>query len=65
MEKTVEALKRKGHMLRTWGGDTSVDGTMKEWQKIHELMLSQQKMFEHQVQQYCIFRKKILENHFH
>uniref|UniRef100_A0A2A4JRE1 Dynein heavy chain, cytoplasmic n=1 Tax=Heliothis virescens TaxID=7102 RepID=A0A2A4JRE1_HELVI len=50
MEQTVEALKRKGHMLRTWGGDTSVDGTMKEWQKIHELMLSQQKMFEHQAE---------------
>ena len=49
MENTVETLKRKGHMLRTWGGDSSVDGTMKEWQKIHELMLSQQKMFEHQV----------------
>ncbi|XP_047023303.1 cytoplasmic dynein 2 heavy chain 1 [Helicoverpa zea] len=50
MEETVEALKRKGHMLRTWGGDTSVDSTMKEWQKIHELMLSQQKMFEHQAE---------------
>ncbi|XP_022829187.1 cytoplasmic dynein 2 heavy chain 1 [Spodoptera litura] len=50
MESTVEALKRKSHMLRTWGGDTSVDGTMKEWRKIHELMLSQQKMFEHQAE---------------
>ncbi|XP_075972807.1 dynein cytoplasmic heavy chain beethoven [Anticarsia gemmatalis] len=50
MEKTVEALKKKGHMLRTWGGDTSVDGTIKEWQKIYELMLSQQKMFEHQAE---------------
>lgn len=56
MEKTVEALKRKGHMLRTWGGDSSVDGTMKEWQKIHELMISQQKMFEHQVRlKKCVF----------
>ncbi|CAB3224981.1 unnamed protein product [Arctia plantaginis] len=50
MEKTVEALKRKSHMLRTWGGDTSVDGTMREWKKIHELMLSQQKLFEHQAE---------------
>ncbi|CAH0628959.1 unnamed protein product [Chrysodeixis includens] len=50
MEMTVEALKRKGHMLRTWGGDSSVDGTMKEWQKIHELMISQQKIFEHQAE---------------
>ncbi|KAJ8726929.1 hypothetical protein PYW08_015326 [Mythimna loreyi] len=50
MENTVEALKRKGHMLRTWGGDSSVDGTMKEWQKIHEMMLSQQKIFEHQAE---------------
>ncbi|KAM3968298.1 LOW QUALITY PROTEIN: dynein cytoplasmic heavy chain beethoven [Aphomia sociella] len=48
MEELVEALKRKGHMLRTWGGDASVDDTIKEWQKIRELMLSQQQMFEHQ-----------------
>lgn len=45
----MEALKKKGHMLRTWGGDASVDGTIKEWQKIREIMLSQQQMFEHQV----------------
>lgn len=36
-------------MLRTWGGDASLDGTIKEWQKIRELMISQQQMFEHQV----------------
>ncbi|XP_061706791.1 cytoplasmic dynein 2 heavy chain 1 [Cydia pomonella] len=50
MEKTVESLKKKGNMLRTWGGDASVDGTIKEWQKIQELMQSQQQMFEHQAE---------------
>ncbi|XP_049865471.1 cytoplasmic dynein 2 heavy chain 1-like [Pectinophora gossypiella] len=48
MEKLVEALKRKGYLLRTWGGDVSVDGTVQAWQKIKELMLSHQQMFEHQ-----------------
>ncbi|XP_063823750.1 cytoplasmic dynein 2 heavy chain 1-like [Ostrinia nubilalis] len=50
MEKTVEALKRKSHMLRTWGGDASADGSIKEWHKVRELMLSQQQMFEHQAE---------------
>ncbi|XP_063374788.1 cytoplasmic dynein 2 heavy chain 1 isoform X3 [Cydia amplana] len=50
MEKTVENLKKKGHMLRTWGGDASVDGTIKEWQKVQELMQSRQQMFEHQAE---------------
>ncbi|KAL0839484.1 hypothetical protein ABMA28_016191 [Loxostege sticticalis] len=50
MEKTVEALKRKSHMLRTWGGDASADGSIKEWLKVRELMLSQQQMFEHQAE---------------
>ncbi|KAG6453779.1 hypothetical protein O3G_MSEX008333 [Manduca sexta] len=50
MEKLVEDLKKKGHLLRTWGGDTSVDRTIKEWQKIRELMRSQQQLFEHQAE---------------
>ncbi|CAG9090821.1 unnamed protein product [Plutella xylostella] len=50
MEKTVEALKKKGHMLRTWGGDASVDGTVREWNKIRELMVANQQMFEHQAE---------------
>ncbi|KAJ2950705.1 hypothetical protein O0L34_g8965 [Tuta absoluta] len=50
MEKLVESLKRKGHLLRTWGGDASVDGTIKEWQKIRELMIGQKQMFEHQAE---------------
>lgn len=49
METMVQGLKKKSHMLRTWGGDMSVDGTIKEWQKIQELMQSQKLMFEHQV----------------
>lgn len=49
MENTIEALKKKGHMLRTWGGDASVDGTIKEWLKVRELMSTHQQMFEHQV----------------
>lgn len=36
-------------MLRTWGGDASVDGTINEWLRIRELMMSHQQMFEHQV----------------
>ncbi|RVE40184.1 hypothetical protein evm_015166, partial [Chilo suppressalis] len=48
MEKTVENLKRKSHMLRTWGGDSTTEGVIKEWQKIRDMMLGQQQMFEHQ-----------------
>lgn len=55
MEKLVESLKKKGHMLRTWGGDASVDGTIKEWQRIRELMMSHQQMFEHQVNNYVVY----------
>ncbi|XP_052738057.1 cytoplasmic dynein 2 heavy chain 1 isoform X2 [Bicyclus anynana] len=50
MEKMVEDLKRKGHLLRTWGGDSSLDSTFREWHKLHEQMLSQQQMFEHQAE---------------
>nr|XP_037870708.1 cytoplasmic dynein 2 heavy chain 1 isoform X3 [Bombyx mori] len=50
MEKIVAALKKKGNMLRTWGGDTSIDGTIKEWQKTRELMLNHQQMFENQAE---------------
>ncbi|XP_052751641.1 cytoplasmic dynein 2 heavy chain 1 isoform X2 [Galleria mellonella] len=50
MEQLVEALKRKGHMLRTWGGDASVDDTIKEWLKMRELIQSQQQMFEQQAE---------------
>ncbi|CAK1578261.1 unnamed protein product [Parnassius mnemosyne] len=50
MEKMVENLKRKGQMLRTWGGDTSVDNTLKEWQKVREQMLSQHQIFLHQAE---------------
>lgn len=49
MEKKVENLKKKSHMLRTWGGDTTLDTTIKEWKKIHELLISQQQLFEQQV----------------
>ncbi|XP_053600523.1 cytoplasmic dynein 2 heavy chain 1 [Plodia interpunctella] len=50
IEKTVECLKRKGHMLRTWGGDASIDGSIREWNKTRDLMASQQQMFEHQAE---------------
>ncbi|CAG9791907.1 unnamed protein product [Diatraea saccharalis] len=50
MEKTVENLKRKTHMLRTWGGDSTTAGVIKEFQKVHDLMLSQQQMFDHQAE---------------
>ncbi|XP_039746175.1 cytoplasmic dynein 2 heavy chain 1-like [Pararge aegeria] len=50
MEKMVESLKRKGHLLRTWGGDSTLDSTFREWHKLHEQMLSQQQMFEHQAE---------------
>ncbi|XP_034825556.2 cytoplasmic dynein 2 heavy chain 1 [Maniola hyperantus] len=50
MEKMVENLKRKGHLLRTWGGDSTLDSTFREWHKLHEQMLSQQQMFEHQAE---------------
>lgn len=49
MEKLVDDLKRKGHMLRTWGGDYSIDHTIKEWLRIREQLHSQQELFEHQV----------------
>ncbi|XP_072941902.1 cytoplasmic dynein 2 heavy chain 1 [Epargyreus clarus] len=48
MEQIVESLKKKGHMLRTWGGDPFVDNTIKDWQKIREQMTSHKQMFEHQ-----------------
>ncbi|KAJ0179270.1 hypothetical protein K1T71_004982 [Dendrolimus kikuchii] len=50
MEKTVENLKKKSHMLRTWGGDTTVDGTIQEWKRIHELLIGQRQMFEQQAE---------------
>ncbi|KPJ16863.1 Cytoplasmic dynein 2 heavy chain 1 [Papilio machaon] len=50
LEKMVENLKRKGHMLRTWGGDQFVDHTVKEWKKVREQMLAQQQMFQHQAE---------------
>ncbi|XP_038213294.1 cytoplasmic dynein 2 heavy chain 1 [Zerene cesonia] len=50
MEKLVEGLKRKGHLLRTWGGDPSVDTTVKEWMKIREQMDVHQQIFEHQAE---------------
>ncbi|GBP43431.1 Cytoplasmic dynein 2 heavy chain 1 [Eumeta japonica] len=50
MEKIIQNLKRKSHMLRTWGGDQTVDSTIKEWQKIQELISSQQQQFEHQAE---------------
>ncbi|XP_060800611.1 cytoplasmic dynein 2 heavy chain 1 [Amyelois transitella] len=50
IEKTVECIKRKAHMLRTWGGDASIDGSIHEWNKTRELMISQQQMFEHQAE---------------
>ncbi|XP_068628065.1 cytoplasmic dynein 2 heavy chain 1 [Battus philenor] len=50
MEKLVENMKRKGHMLRTWGGDPIIDNTIKEWLKVREQMLAQQQMFQHQAE---------------
>nr|XP_026491807.1 cytoplasmic dynein 2 heavy chain 1-like [Vanessa tameamea] len=50
MEKTVEDLKRKGYLLRTWGGDSSIDNTIREWEKLREQILSQREMFNHQAE---------------
>ncbi|CAK1551720.1 unnamed protein product [Leptosia nina] len=50
MEKLVDGLKKKGHMLRTWGGDTSVENSVKEWNKIREQIAAHQQMFEHQAE---------------
>lgn len=49
MEKMVEDLKRKSHLARTWGGDTTLDGVTREWSKLKETMTAHQTMFEHQV----------------
>ncbi|XP_050362992.1 cytoplasmic dynein 2 heavy chain 1 [Nymphalis io] len=50
MEKTVEDLKRKGYLLRTWGGDSSFDNTIRDWEKLREQILSQREMFNHQAE---------------
>ncbi|XP_041973347.1 cytoplasmic dynein 2 heavy chain 1 isoform X2 [Aricia agestis] len=50
MEELVEDLKKKGHMLRTWGGDSTVDDAIKEWQRVRDQLDSQQELFEHQAE---------------
>ncbi|CAG9563607.1 unnamed protein product [Danaus chrysippus] len=50
MEKMVEDLKRKSYLARTWGGDTTLDGVTREWNKLKETMTAQQAMFEHQAE---------------
>lgn len=45
----MEDLKRKCYLLRTWGGDSSLDNTIREWEKLREQILSHREMFEHQV----------------
>ncbi|XP_061378871.1 cytoplasmic dynein 2 heavy chain 1-like [Danaus plexippus] len=50
MEKMVEDLKRKSHLARTWGGDTTLDGVTREWSKLKETMTAHQTMFEHQAE---------------
>ncbi|XP_045525458.1 cytoplasmic dynein 2 heavy chain 1 [Pieris brassicae] len=50
MEKLVEGLKRKSHMLRTWGGDSSIESVVKEWFKMREQMNAHLQMFERQAE---------------
>ncbi|CAH4033508.1 unnamed protein product [Pieris brassicae] len=50
MEKLVEGLKRKSHMLRTWGGDSSIESVVKEWFKMREQMNAHLQIFERQAE---------------
>lgn len=59
MEKMVEELKKKGHLLHTWGGDSAVESSIQEWEKIRVVMQSKQQMFAHQV--FVIYTVRMIE----
>lgn len=49
MEKTVEDLKRKAQLLRTWGGDAAPEGSVRAWAALRERLRAHADMFQHQV----------------
>ena len=49
MEKNVEELKRKAHLLRTWGGDASLEDSVRAWGALRDRVRAHQHLFEHQV----------------
>lgn len=54
MERSVEELKRKAHLLRTWGGDASLDDSVRAWAALRDRVRAHHDMFQHQVPKHIL-----------